>query len=492
MNEILPMPHPATPIRDPIMPALAAEDHAGAGLAGTRLKGAGLTGAGVECGDAVADGKNPADLAALPADQRVFLLLQGPHGPFFDRLGQMLKASGAQVWRAGFNAGDAFFWSDKDHFIAHETGPEDWPDHLDRIIADKGVTDIVLYGDVRPIHDAARQAVERLGLVLHVFEEGYLRPYWVTYERGGSNGHSRLMQMSLDEMRCAMQFSRAEILRPPAKWGDMRQHKFYGALYHFMVLVANGRFRGYRSHRDISVLHEFRLNLRRFLLSPWHAIARVFEARSVRQGGFPYTLVLLQLEHDASFRAHSGFSRMSEFTDLVLTEFTAHAPRHHRLVFKAHPLEDGRGGIRPAITEKARELGVADRVHYVRGGKLARLLAEARATVTVNSTSAQQALWRGLPVRALGRSVYDKPGLVSRQDLGDYFRAPERPDQSAYKLYRDFLLESSQVPGGFYAARSRAHTLRLVVDMMLAADDPYEALATGRGQYRQQMGDSDG
>ena len=33
--------------------------------------------------------------------------------------------------------------------------------------------------------------------MLHVFEEGYLRPYWITYERGGSNGNSALMGIAL-------------------------------------------------------------------------------------------------------------------------------------------------------------------------------------------------------------------------------------------------------------------------------------------------------
>lgn len=178
---------------------------------------------------------------------------------------------------------------------------------------------------------------------------------------------------------------------------------------------------------------------------------------------------------------------MSDFTDEVLTEFARSAPRHHRLVFKAHPLEDGRGGIRPAIREKARELGIEKRVHFVRGGKLARLLNQARATVTVNSTSAQQALWRGLPVKAMGRAVYDKPGLVSDQSLADFLHDPHRPSASVYQRYRDFLLESSQVPGGYYADRSRVHALRIVVDMMLAPEDPYQALFAGRGKYRQQM-----
>ncbi|MEB3026010.1 hypothetical protein VJI76_09275, partial [Parvimonas sp. M13] len=51
-------------------------------------------------------------IAGLPAAQRVFLLLQGPHGPFFDRLGRLLRDTGAEVLRVGFNAGDEFFWRD--------------------------------------------------------------------------------------------------------------------------------------------------------------------------------------------------------------------------------------------------------------------------------------------------------------------------------------------------------------------------------------------
>lgn len=430
----------------------------------------------------------PAEIAARPAEKRVFLMLQGPHGPFFNRVAMLLRDAGATVWRAGFNAGDEFFWTDPAHFIRHTGTPEEWPAHLDRIITEKGVTDIVLYGDVRPVHAAARDAVLRFGLVLHVFEEGYLRPFWITYERGGSNGHSALMGIPLREMRNALRGRAGEHLtRPPARWGDMRQHKFYGALYHFFVLVANGRYKGYRTHRKIGVFQEFRLNLRRLLMTPIDMVAQAREAAAVRSGGFPYILVLMQLEHDSNFVAHSPYGTMSEFTDEVLTEFARSAPRHHRIVFKAHPLEDGRGGIRQAIASKSRELGIAERVHFVRGGKLASLLNQARATVTVNSTSAQQALWRGLPVKAMGRAVFDKPGLVSDQELGAFLADPSPPHTYAYRRYRDFLLESSQVPGGFYSRRSRAHALRILVDMMLAPEDPYEALVAGRGKYRQQM-----
>ncbi|MFV0299323.1 MAG: capsule biosynthesis protein [Paracoccus sp. (in: a-proteobacteria)] len=424
-----------------------------------------------------------------PDQQRVFLLLQGPHGPFFDRLGKLLRAAGSTVWRAGFNAGDEWFWSDKARYIRH-TGPiEDWPQHLEHIILNRGITDIVLYGDVRPAHAAARIAARLHGLTLHVVEEGYLRPYWITYERGGSNGNSPLMKIDLPEMQQALQGVDDETLRPPAQWGDMKQHKFYGAFYHFLVLVANGKYPGYRSHREISVMEEFQLQLRRLVLTPLHMVQRWRAARRIRQGGFPYVLVLMQLEHDSSFRAHSPYLRMKEFTDQCLTEFARHAPAHHHIVFKAHPLEDGRAGNCRNIMARAAELGITDRVHYVRGGKLATLLGQARAAITVNSTAAQQALWRGLPVKMLGRGVYDKPELVSDQPLSEFFKAPQPPNSRAYRQYRSYLLHTSQVPGGFYAARSRAHALRHVVDLMLAPQDPYQALAEGCAAHRQQLAD---
>lgn len=428
------------------------------------------------------DGLRPSTPAA-----RRFLLLQGPHGPFFNRLGQLLREAGAEVWRVGFNAGDAFFWRDRDRFIPYTGTIAEWPACLAQILRDKGITDIVLYGDVRPAHAAARDMAALRGLRLHVFEEGYLRPFWISYERGGSNGHSALMRISLDEMRGALTAAGDEVPRPPARWGDMREHKFYGALYHFMVMVANRRYRGFRGHRTISVFTEFRLHLRRLLLSPVNALLQITAERTIRSGGWPFVLVLLQLEHDSSLQAHSPFARQRDFTDLCLRTFATHAPTHHRIVFKTHPLEDGRGGIVSAIRQQAARLGIADRVHIVRGGRLAALLTQARSVVTVNSTAAQQALWRGLPVKALGRAVYAKPGLVSDQPLADFLTFPVGPDRDAYRIFRNYLLHTSQIPGGFYAARSRSHALRMVSDLVLMDDDPYEALANGRATFRQQL-----
>ena len=407
-----------------------------------------------------------------------FLFLQGPHGPFLFRLGRILTRAGAQVWRVGFNAGDRVFWPARKSYIPFKDRLENWPDRLDAILQDKAITDIVLYGDTRPVHREAVKQAKARGLRLHVLEEGYLRPYWVTYERGGSNGHSPLVDMSIDRMRAILcekgpqtPFSKA------THWGDMRQHIFYGAVYHWFVMFANFAYRKVERHRELKVQHELILYLRRLFFMPIHALERMIETWRVRQGGFPYHLALLQLEHDESFRKHSPFATMSEFLGLIIAGFAKGAPEHHRLVIKAHPLETGRIPLRRMIRKLAKHHGIAGRVHYVRGGKLAPMLNETRSAITINSTAGQQVLLRGIPLKTFGRSVYDKPELVSKQPLEAFFANPQSPDAEAYQLYRRFLLETSQIPGGYYSTRGRRQLIRQLADLILAAETPYERIA---------------
>ncbi|WP_237072613.1 capsule biosynthesis protein [Pseudaestuariivita rosea] len=419
--------------------------------------------------------------------KRVFLLLQGPHGPFFSKLGNMLRQAGCEVWRVGFNAGDAAFWRDGAHYIPFQNSLDQWPNRFNSIINDKGVTDIVIYGDTRQVHAIAAEQARERGLTVHVFEEGYLRPYWISYERDGSNGHSALMQTSLTDVRGQMTQRDMAIPEAPGLWGSLRRHMFYGALYHGFILFFNQGYKAYRPHRSLSVAAEFRLHLLRFLLLPLHAAERFVETTRVKMGGFPYHVVLLQLEHDASFQEHSPFSTMSEFLEIVTRGFAESAPKHHRLVFKAHPLEDGRVPLRKMIRAMARDHGITSRVHYIRGGKLARLLDHARTAITVNSTAGQQVLWRGIPLKLFGRAIYDKPELVSDQPLPEFFVHPQRSDNEAYALFRRYLLETSQIPGSFYSAAGRRQVLRQVVDMMLSPHDPYTLLKLGRPAPREYL-----
>lgn len=101
----------------------------------------------------------------------------------------------------------------------------------------------------------------------------------------------------------------------------MRHHVFYGALYHWFVLFRNGHYRKMSRHRELPVIAETMLYTKRLLLMPFIAIDRRIASARIRFGGFPYHLVLMQLEHDASFQQHSPFTRMSEFIIAVMEGF---------------------------------------------------------------------------------------------------------------------------------------------------------------------------
>lgn len=418
--------------------------------------------------------------------RRSFLFLQGPHGPFFYDLSRAVQKSGAAVAKIGFNEGDRFFWRDRKSFVSFTDPLSDWPDFIADYLQG-GVTDLVVYGDTRPIHAAAISAAKSIGLTVHCFEEGYLRPYWVTYERGGANGNSRLMSMDVDEMRSALRTAPQTQPTVPAAWGDMRQHILLGAIYHWHILFRNDNFRNYVTHRETTVGREFYLHFKRLMTRPIHAQQRLQATRLIRREGFAYNLVLLQLSHDASIRSFSQFSGMSDFMHICVRDFARHAPAHHHLVFKSHPLEDDRQPLSVVAKQLGREFGVSDRIHFVRGGKLAELLDYSRAVVTINSTAAQQALWRGLPVKALGEGVFCKPEFTSGQTLAEFFRDPQKPNLAAYRDYRQFLLATSQVMGGFYSRKGRGRLIEQVVDMMLKTRDPYDSLMESTATPLQQL-----
>jgi len=119
------------------------------------------------------------------------LLLQGLMGPLFRRLGQGLRAAGHEVHKVNFDGGDRLYWR-LPNGIDYRGTLEQWPAALAKILADRRITDVILFGDCRQHHIRATQVCRERKVAVHVFEEGYIRPDWVTLEREGVNGHSSL------------------------------------------------------------------------------------------------------------------------------------------------------------------------------------------------------------------------------------------------------------------------------------------------------------
>ena len=409
--------------------------------------------------------------------ERVFLFLQGPHGPFFRSLARALKGRGADVMRVAFNASDEAEWGKAGPLLRFNDGAGAFGDWLSQRIEAHGITDIVLYGDTRPVHVTALRIAQEHGLTTHCLEEGYVRPSWITYERQGNNGNSPLMDISLPRMVQALGRGTKPEEEVPATWGDARQHLWHSALYHARCLLPTRRYGRFKGHRDMPLLRECSWYWARTLKGPWIWAWRSVQQWLLLRSSKTYHLALLQLSFDASMQVHSDYRSTSQFIEEVIDAFAEGAAPDEYLVLKAHPFEDGREKLGKVIRDLARDLGVGKRVIFVDGGKkLASLLDRARSAITVNSTAAQQALWRGLPVAALGRAIYKKPGLVSEQSLAGFLRHPCRPDLRSYWLFRQFLMATSQVPGSFYAQSGIETLLERLPEAMLDPVDPYDSI----------------
>ena len=354
-----------------------------------------------------------------PMHTRRFLFLQGPHGPFFRQLAGRFRALGHVTHKIGFNAGDAFFWSPRSDYCAYKNPLTQWAKDLPHILNSKKITDLVLYGENRPVHQQALEIASAMGITTHIFEEGYLRPYWVTYERDGSNGNSPLTNIPLSAMQSVT--SPTDAPEHAAGWGELYQHMFYGAAHHAALIAGKWRYPDYCGHREISHTREAALNVGNFLATPWHAVERRSATARLKMGGYPYHLVLLQLEHDSSFRGHAKFSSMGEFAQVVIEEFACGAKSHHHLVFKAHPLEDGRCNIRECVRRAAELKGIGQRVHYLRGGKLAGLLDHAASKPRRKATRGGPTAAKQAPQRT-GQCYGD--GTGEAREKGEAVKAP--------------------------------------------------------------------
>jgi capsular polysaccharide export protein len=406
---------------------------------------------------------------------RVFLFLQGPHGPFFRRLAGRLATAGAGVRRVAFNPGDEAEWRGAgplDRFLGPDYAYPDWLSHQ---LSRHQVTDMILYGDARPEHARAIAVARRAGVLCHCLEEGYLRPHHVTYERWGNKGNSPLRNIPLARMAAVLGPGAPPLDEPGEGWGAHRPHLWHSARYHARMLLPSRRYGRHRSRRDLPLWHEFWNYIKRLAGLPWRRILQGVRARRLRASGRKFHLVLLQLSFDSSMQAHSDYRNSAGFAVDCIDSFANCAPADDLLVFRSHPFEDGRERLGRVIAGAAARWGVSGRVLFLDGGPgLKSLLDAAGSVLTINSTAAQQALWRGLPVLALGRAVYAKPELVSSQSIDAFFAGPRPPDRQAYRQFRQFLTATSQFKGSFYSRSGIEALLAALPAAILSSVDAYD------------------
>ncbi|MDD2056357.1 capsular biosynthesis protein [Pseudomonas sp. GD03860] len=344
------------------------------------------------------------------------------------------------------------------------------PDELDAFYSERfrelDVTDLVLFGDCRPVHRPAIVLARRLGIRVHVFEEGYFRPYWITLERDGVNNNS-LLPRDPDWYR--------EVGKHIARYGNGNAFKLsfvsraaHDVLYHSGGALNKVCFPHYRTHAPYSAAMEYAGFIRqgiRLLFATRRANQLVDEVARERR---PTFLLPLQLDSDAQIKDHSPFANMFEVIDHVIASFTAHAPSEARLLVKDHPLSPGLVNYKRITQALAEQYGVSDRVDFLATGHMPTLLSHIAGMVTVNSTAGASALLHSRPTFALANPIYAMPGLTQQGSLDDFWHLPEAPDMALFQHFRNTVIHTTQVNGGFYTRCGIDMAVSNCIDVLMA------------------------
>jgi capsular polysaccharide export protein len=234
------------------------------------------------------------------------------------------------------------------------------------------------------------------------------------------------------------------------------------------------RFPFYQTHRGQPLLQEGLNHLRR-ALGRRSARRRSQDAlRQIHVAPDGFFVLPLQLHHDAQVTCHADCKGMEAALRTVIASFAAHASAGSVLAVKQHPLDDGAIAWRDLAPIFARESGVADRVVVVEDCDLQALLRRARGMVTVNSTSATVALDLGIPVKVLGRAVYDLKGLTHQGTLDGFWQAPTRPDPTLFDAFRKVLAQTCLIEGDVF---SRAGIASAIAGAVRHIETPRDAAA---------------
>jgi capsular polysaccharide export protein len=395
----------------------------------------------------------------LPMPHRI-LFLQGPPSVFWRELSLALERRGHRVFKINVCLGDQIYW--RRLRAANFRGRfKNWRRYLEQFVEDNQVTHILYYGDRLPYHVVAAEIAAQRGLVAVAIENGYLRPDWITCERGGMGAFShfpvdpdRVLDIAgqVPEPSLAVEFPHT------FRWEISNEIVYHLGSYFYRFL-----FPFYRSDKYYNPMLDYLGGIPRM----WRRKANERQAAGVVDdlvdSGKRFYLGALQLQGDYQIRHNSPYDHLRTMIDEVTQSFARFAPRDSRLIFKIHPHDNGREAWPRVVAAAAQQHGVSPRVETIDGGDLDRLLAAARGLVTVNSTVGLHAIRARCPTKVLGAAIYNMPGLTHQGPLNEFWTTPQPVDGKLAAAFIRALAGTIQVKGSFHHPAGRAVAITEIV-----------------------------
>ncbi|MTI16952.1 capsular biosynthesis protein [Rhodobacteraceae bacterium RKSG542] len=384
------------------------------------------------------------------AGKRVFIFLQGPISPLFRQVGRRLRKMGHEVYRVNLCAGDVWGWPGKGTFWFRGK-PRQWKAWCAALMAQLGVTDLVVHSDQRFYHRVAIREARKQSVFVSVTELGMLRPSFLTLEADGLGPNSWLPN-------CPKEIEALAAKLPDTKHKEHFKTSFFlvaapDVFYNLLNIALVPLFPHYRRHTLYHPIREYLGFLARSLRKSSRERDTFSALEAVSQSKYGHYLFPLQLEGDFQIRKNSPFSGQLEALEKVVSSFSKFSHQNSQLVVKSHPLDTGAIDWSERLEVLANKYAVSGRVHLVDCGLLSQFFEGCRGVVTINSTAGIEALQADLPVKCMGMALYDLKRLTFQEELDDFWangRTPEKPTLLAFQKVLEF---GSQVHGSIYNRR---------------------------------------
>ncbi|EGG1926092.1 capsule biosynthesis protein [Campylobacter coli] len=374
---------------------------------------------------------------------KTVLLLQGPVGTFFHRLAIKMKKNKAKVLKLNFNGGDFLFYPSGKRCKCDE---KDLENFYESFFKEKKIDAIVMYNDCRLIHAKAIKVAKGLGIGIWIFEEGYLRPYCITFEKDGVNANSSLPRDKNFYLSCNI-LTKESIKEIPGGFKFMAFSAFLYWLFSFLLAPFFNNKLHHRTLFPFEFLFWFRSLYRKYLYK--------FTEKKLNQKIYSlekkYFLAILQVYNDTQIKHHYKKS-IEEFIEELILSFSNHARAKSYLIFKHHPMDRGYRNYSKLINGLSQKYHVEGRIFYVHDTYLPTLLKNALGCITINSTVGLSAILEGCPTKVCGNAFYNFEGLAYPKKLQFFWREAHayKPNPSLVINFKNYLLNTNQFNGNFY------------------------------------------
>ncbi|EIM0861954.1 capsule biosynthesis protein [Campylobacter coli] len=374
---------------------------------------------------------------------KTVLLLQGPVGTFFHRLAIKMKKNKTKVFKLNFNGGDFLFYPNGKRCKCDE---KDLENFYENFFKEKKIDAIVMYNDCRLIHAKAIKVAKELGIGIWIFEEGYLRPYCITFEKDGVNANSSLPRDKNFYLSCNIS-TKESIKEIPGGFKFMAFSAFLYWLFSFLLAPFFNNKLHHRTLFPFEFLFWFRSLYRKYLykLTEKKLNQKIYSLEK------KYFLAILQVYNDTQIKHHYRKS-IEEFIEELILSFANHARAKSYLVFKHHPMDRGYRNYSKLINELSQKYHVEGRIFYVHDTYLPTLLKNALGCITINSTVGLSAILEGCPTKVCGNAFYNFEGLAYPKKLQFFWREAHayKPNPSLVINFKNYLLNTNQFNGNFY------------------------------------------